>query len=43
MLYLQAILLLIALMALGAILFGAIKNARGPRKGKYRTSWFEKK
>jgi len=43
MLYIQAILLLIALGALGAVLIGAIKNVRGPRKGKYRTSWFEKK
>jgi hypothetical protein len=43
MLYLQGALLVIALIALGAVLLGAVKNARGPRKGKYRTSWFEKK
>ncbi len=43
MLYLQGLLLIIALIALGAVLIGAIKNAHGPRKGKYRTSWFAKK
>jgi len=41
--YLQAGLLVLALIALGSILIGAVKNAHRPRKGKYRTSWFQKK
>ena len=43
MLYLQVLLLVIAFIALMAVLLGAIRNAHGPRKGKYRTSWFAKK
>jgi hypothetical protein len=43
MLYLQAGLLVIAAIALLAVLIGAVKNVHGPRKGKYRYSWFEKK
>ncbi|MFI5263045.1 MAG: hypothetical protein ACHQM6_00860 [Candidatus Kapaibacterium sp.] len=41
--YLQAILIILALIALGAILIGAIRNVRGPHKGKYRTTWSERK
>ncbi len=41
--YLQSILILLALVALGAIVIGAIRNVRGPHKGKYRTTWFERK
>lgn len=43
MLYIQGALLLAALIALLAIIAGAIKNVHGPRKGKYRTSWFERR
>jgi hypothetical protein len=43
MLYLQAGLLVIAGVALLAVLLGVVRNARGPRKGRYRYSWFEKK
>jgi len=43
MLYLEGLFVVIAFIALASILIGAIKNVRGPRKGKYRYSWFEKK
>ena len=41
--YLQGVIVLLAISALLAIVIGAIRNVHGPRKGKYRTSWFEKK
>ncbi|MEP7234566.1 MAG: hypothetical protein ABI778_04645 [Ignavibacteriota bacterium] len=41
--YLQVALLLLALLALGAILIGVVRNVRGPHKGKYQTTWSERK
>jgi hypothetical protein len=41
--YLQGAIIILAVIALLAIVVGAIRNVHGPRKGKYRTSWFEKK
>jgi hypothetical protein len=41
--YLQIGLILLALLALGAIVIGAIRNVRGGHKGKYRTTWSERK
>ena len=41
--YLQGALLVLALTALVAVLVSVVRNVHGPRKGKYRYSWFQKK
>ncbi|MEI8134443.1 MAG: hypothetical protein WCH46_05100 [bacterium] len=43
MAFLEVAVLVIALIALGSLLLGAIRNVRGPRKGSYRTSWWGRK
>jgi hypothetical protein len=41
--YLQSALLILAAFALFAVVVSVVKNVHGPRKGKYRFSWFQKK
>jgi hypothetical protein len=40
---LQAIILALAALVIVFTVLAALKNVRGPRKGRYRLSWFEKK
>jgi hypothetical protein len=40
---LQAVILALAALVIVFTVLAALKNVRGPRKGRYRLSWFEKK
>ncbi|HET9136746.1 MAG TPA: hypothetical protein VFO76_08915 [Candidatus Kapabacteria bacterium] len=40
---LQAAILAIAGLVIVFTILAALKNVRGPRKGRYRLSWFERK
>ncbi len=40
---LQAVILALGGLVVLFVVFAAAKNVRGPRKGRYRLSWFERK